>query len=193
MRSPTAQRELISQAHDDLMILEDDRHARTLYINQRGVVSCLEWEMRRTEFHFTPKGNWMFIAFAALASAFFTHVALNVQTAESAEPEISKTVTLMAAKLEVDNPDDLTRLREEQITRMLDDLNRQRDLEKRILATFKDAPTDIVDRRVPVPLPTNPTPTRRSEKHGEPTFGASVGVTRKPPSMFGRDIEGVTM
>ena len=171
VKSPSAQRELLQQAHNDLMILEDERHARTLYINKSGAVSCLEWEMRRNEFQFTPRGNMVYQIFFAMAFAFFTHLVMNIQSVEKGEPEIAKTVDMMAARLEVDDPAQLPILRAKQQQRMVDDLARMDDLERRILSTFQDVPADI---RVPLPNPIRPTPSRRAD-----------GTIIAPPSKAG--------
>lgn len=158
LKSGLAQRELVAQAHQDLMILEDERHARTLFINKHGAVSCLEWEMRRNEYSISSRGLFGYQFFFTCAFAFFFHIYLHLQTVDEAEPEICKTVDFMAARMEVDDPKDLPALRQEQTLRSIDDMKRQRELEARILATFRDAPSFDA---TPLPSLKNPTPARR--------------------------------
>lgn len=160
VRSALAQRELIAQAQKDLAILEDDRHQRTLYINRFGVVSCLEWEVRRTEWHISPRGHNAYMAFFILAGYLVFHVLTHTRSVENAAPEISKSVDGMALRLEVDNPDDIWAKREERHRRSMEQLQAQRTLEHRILSTFEDAPRP---RDAPLPHMQNPTGSRRTE------------------------------
>ena len=105
IRSALAQRELIAQSHKDLSILEDERHLNTLYINRFGVVSCLEWEVRRTEWHIAPRGMNAYVALIVAGVFFFGTIVLNTKVAEDAAPEICRNVEGMALKLECDKPD----------------------------------------------------------------------------------------
>jgi hypothetical protein len=140
MRSALAQRECIAQAQKDLQILEDERHAKSLYINRFGAVSCLEWELRRTEWHVTPAGQRIFFAFAGVMFSFFFYLALFTQRVEEYAPDITQTVDLMAMKLEVDNPQQLWEKRERDMQRQIDTAFRVRTLEERILSNFENAP-----------------------------------------------------
>ena len=140
MRSALAQRECIAQAQKDLQILEDERHAKTLYINRFGVVSCLEWELRRTEWHISPMGQRIFSVFASVCFAAILYIMINTKTVEEYAPDIAKTVDMMAMKLEVDNPEELWAKREQDMLRQIETQHRVRSLEERILTTFKDAP-----------------------------------------------------
>lgn len=173
VRSPLAQRELISASHKDLAILEDDRHQPTLYINRFGVVSCMEWECRRTEWHLSPKGDKIYKAFFLFATWLMTHIMTQTQFVEDAHPDIAKTVDMMAMKLECDNPDDLWQRREKQYAQMVEGIRRQRTLEDRILTTFHDAPEAV--ERMPLPTLANPTGSRRIEAVQRP-----MGPTPNP-------------
>jgi len=144
IQSALAQRELIAQAHKDLAIIEDDRHQRTLYINRFGVVSCLEWEVRRTEWFLSPKGSHAYIGLIVCSLALMLHVVTHTKVAEDAAPHIAQQVDQMAMRLECDNPEDLWKQREEKMQRSITQLQNQRQLEHRILATFKDAPEQFV-------------------------------------------------
>jgi hypothetical protein len=144
MRSALAQRECIAQAQKDLVILEDERHARTLYINRFGAVSCIEWEMRRTEWHVTPTGQRAWFVFSAVILSCFAYIIFSAQRVEEYAPDITQTVDLMAMKLEVDNPKQLWEKREADIKRQLETAQRVRSLEERILSTFKDVPAGMV-------------------------------------------------
>jgi hypothetical protein len=142
VRSALAQRELVNQAHQDLMILEDDRHQRTLYINRFGMVSCMEWEVRRSEWHFTPRAERVYQFFMAGFIYFVVYVATHTQMVDSAHPDIAQTVDLMMVKMEADNPQQLLEKRERDAQLHLDAMGRRRSLEERILATFHEAPDD---------------------------------------------------
>ena len=143
IQSALAQRELISQSHKDLAIIEDDRHQRTLYINRFGVVSCLEWEVRRTEWFLSPKGSNAYLALIFVSMSMIIHVITHTKVAEDAAPHISKQVDQMAMRLECENPDDLWKVREQNMANSVSALQHQRELEHRILATFKDAPEPV--------------------------------------------------
>ncbi len=143
LRSPVAQRELVAQAHRDLQILEDERHTRTLYLNKFGQVSCMEWELRRTEWHFFPNG-YKFMTVISFSGAYFClFILMNTQREDTANPEIAKTVDYMAIKLEVDDPKMFRAKRQNDLLRHLEDLDRSSDLEKRILMTFKNSPASL--------------------------------------------------
>jgi hypothetical protein len=154
MRSALAQRECIAQAQKDLQILEDERHARTLYINRFGAISCLEWELRRTEWYVSPTGQRVFFCFAGVMFSFFAYIAVFTQRVEEFAPDITQTVDLMAMKLEVDNPQQLWEKRERDMQRQIDTAFRVRSLEERILSTFDNSP---VNANLPLqPTLTNP-------------------------------------
>lgn len=140
MRSALAQRECIAQAQKDLQILEDERHAKTLYINRFGAVSCLEWELRRTEWYVSPTGQKVFFVFAGFMFSFFTYLVIFTQRVEEYAPDIAQTVDLMAMKLEVDNPQQLWEKRERDTQRQIETAFRVRSLEERILSSFENAP-----------------------------------------------------
>ncbi|EPY35455.1 hypothetical protein AGDE_02095 [Angomonas deanei] len=146
--SPSAQRELVNQAHKDLQVLEDDRLSRTLYINRLGMVSCLDWEVRRTEYNFSPEsqvaiGILLFIGFSCV---FF--LCWKTKSIEQQRPDIAEMVNFMALRLEADSAEELTALRENQIRNMLESKKRQSELENRVLSTFYQAP------KVDLPAPT---------------------------------------
>jgi hypothetical protein len=143
MRSALAQRECIAQAQKDLQILEDERHARTLYINRFGAISCLEWELRRTEWHITPTGQrFTYIVGGILFALFFT-IIYRTKPVEEFAPDITETVNLMAAKLEVDDITQLQAKREADFMRQFETQKRVRSLEERVLANFHDAPANL--------------------------------------------------
>lgn len=157
--SPSAQRELVSQAHKDLMILEDDRLSRTLYINRLGLVSCLDWEVRRTEFNFRPETQTYMAVFLVCGFGFLLTIFLNSERVEKRRPDIAEMVDYMAMRLEADSQDEMQQLREQQIRTMLDRRQHQVSLEQRVLATFYDAPN------VPAPSLRNPDGSLRYERH----------------------------
>ncbi|KEG14320.1 hypothetical protein DQ04_00521050 [Trypanosoma grayi] len=138
--SPSAQRELVSQAHKDLQVLEDDRLSRTLYINRLGLVSCLDWEVRRTEYNFTPETQYFLSAFLFLGFLFIAVVVTSAKPVEVRHPELSKMVGGMAMRLEADSPDELRALRERQLRSSLEQQQHRLSLEQRVLATFHEAP-----------------------------------------------------
>lgn len=147
MRSALAQRECIAQAQKDLQLLEDERHAKTLYINRFGAVSCLEWELRRTEWYVSPTGQKVFFVFAGIMFSFFFYLAIFTQRVEEYAPDITQTVDLMAMKLEVDNPQQLWEKRERDMQRQIETAFRVRSLEERILSNFENAPyKDLPDQ-----------------------------------------------
>lgn len=179
MRSALAQRECIAQAQKDLMILEDERHARTLYINRFGAISCLEWELRRTEWHISPVGQRVGFMIMGMLGILFGTIIARTQPVEDFAPDITETVNLMAAKLEVDDLSQLQAKREADIMRQYDTQKRVRSLEERILAKFHDAP----ERYVPsMPTLVNPTGSLRhmpqhegaDEMSATPAEGASI-------------------
>ncbi len=178
IKSALAQRELIKQAHADLHILEDERHSRTLYINKFGVVSCLEWEVRRTEWHLSPRSlrSVQVLCFVTMLIAYRLLTAS--QMIDEACPDISETVELMAAKLEVDDTADLWGRREEDIKRHIGSVDRMRTLEGRILTNFQEAPQSY--QTTPLPTLKNPTGSHRPKAHWKPD----------PDQPFGPDDDG---
>ncbi|RNF27304.1 uncharacterized protein Tco025E_00496 [Trypanosoma conorhini] len=138
--SPSAQRELISQAHKDLQVLEDERLSRTLYINRLGLVSCLDWEVRRTEYNFTPETQYFLSVYLIIGFLFIAVVVTSVKPLEARQPEINALVGAMAMRLEAESPEQLRKVREEQIRSGLESQAHQMSLEQRVLATFHEAP-----------------------------------------------------
>nr|CCC96041.1 unnamed protein product [Trypanosoma congolense IL3000] len=138
--SPSAQRELISQAHKDLQVLEDERLSRTLYINRLGLVSCLDWEVRRTEYNFSPESQSFISVFLILGFLFIGFLAMNAKPVEKRHPDISAMVGAMAMRLEANSPEELREIREKQIRTGLARQQHRLSLEHRVLATFYDAP-----------------------------------------------------
>lgn len=139
--SASAQRELINQAHKDLMVLEDDRLSRTLFINRLGMVSCLDWEVRRTEYNFSQESEYV-IGFLLLCGFIFLGIlAMKSERIENKRPDIAKMVDLMAMRLEADTPEELAAIRERQARNMLETRQHQLSLEDRVLATFYEAPS----------------------------------------------------
>ncbi|CCW67702.1 unnamed protein product [Phytomonas sp. Hart1] len=140
IRSAPAQRELISQAHKDLNILEDDRLSRTLYINRLGLVSCLDWEVRRTEYNFAPETHIIISVLLSFAFVLFAIMIFNSKRIEEYRPDIANMVDLMAMRLEGDSIEELKALRQQQVRNGLERLEHQLSLEQRVLATFHEAP-----------------------------------------------------
>ncbi|KAH9578671.1 Complex 1 LYR protein [Trypanosoma melophagium] len=138
--NPSAQRELISQAHKDLQVLEDERLSRTLYINRLGLVSCLDWEVRRTEYNFTPQTQYFIAALVFTGFLFLVLLVMNAESVEVRHPEINAMVGAMAMRLEADSPEELNALRERQVRAGLERQEHQLTLEQRVLATFHEAP-----------------------------------------------------
>lgn len=140
LTSVAAQRELVRQSQKDLSILEDDRLSRTLYINKLGMVSCLDWEIRRTEYHVSQKSM---IFLNVLFFVGFTSIALmlwNIEPVESAHPEINKMVQAMALRLEGDTIDDVRAQRAAYYNSSMERQQNRVSLEGRILSNFHDAP-----------------------------------------------------
>lgn len=182
MRSALAQRECIAQAQKDLQILEDERHARTLYINRFGAVSCLEWELRRTEWYISPTGQRVFFVFAGFMFAFFGYIMIFTQRVEEFAPDIAQTVDLMAMKLEVDNPQQLWEKRERDTNRQIETAFRVRTLEERILSTFENAPNPQLPDQPTLQNPNgsirNLPPGARQIAHTEGSISGSVAHPR---------------
>jgi hypothetical protein len=139
--SPAAQRELVRQAHKDLGILEDERLSRTLYINKLGMVSCLDWEVRRTEFHMNPRLIGILNILFAVFFSIVAMLALSLEPVASAHPEINQMVSAMALRLEGETYEDVQALREQQYLGTVERQQHRVSLEGRILSTFYDAPT----------------------------------------------------
>lgn len=170
MRSALAQRECIAQAQKDLQILEDERHARTLYINRFGAVSCLEWELRRTEWHISPVGQRVGFMFMGCLAIFFGLIVVRTKPVEEFAPDISETVNMMAAKLEVDDVSQLQAKREADVMRQYETQKRVRSLEERILARFHDAPETVAPA---MPTLNNPSGSLRHVPQHEDARGMS--------------------
>lgn len=140
IKSPSAQRELIQQAHKDLLILEDERLSRTLFINRLGIVSCLDWEVRRTEYNFKPETQIFLTLFLALGFSMLFVVYLHSEKIEKKRPDVAQMVDLMAMKLEADSMEELKALRELQVQSAREREAHQAQLHRRIMETFYDAP-----------------------------------------------------
>ncbi|CUG93232.1 Hypothetical protein, putative [Bodo saltans] len=139
--SPAAQRELVRQAHKDLGILEDERLSRTLYINKLGMVSCLDWEVRRTEYHVNPRVARVVHIMAGVMGIMLIVLISNIEKVDDAYPEIKKMVGSMALRLEGETYEDVQALREQQYLGTMERQQHRISLEGRILSTFHDAPT----------------------------------------------------
>ena len=179
MRSALAQRECIAAAQKDLNIIEDERHSRTLYVNRFGTVSCLEWEMRRTEWHVSPVGQRAWMVFAMCIFSIGLWMVTHTYRVEDFCPDIAQTVELMAMKMEVDNPEQLAVKREADMLRQIDQHMRVRSLEERILANFKDAPSGYFAPEQPTL--NNPTGSLRFVSPGALPQDAAVETIRGPP------------
>lgn len=138
--SASAQRELVNQAHKDLAVLEDDRLSRTLYINRLGLVSCLDWEVRRTEYNFRPETQSYMAVFLFLGFGFLVAVFMHVERIEKQHPDIAEMVDYMEMRLEAESPEELREVRERQARNALEQRQNQISLEQRVLATFHNAP-----------------------------------------------------
>ena len=141
VRSAAAQRELIVQAHKDLAILEDSRLQRSLYINRLGMVSCIDWESRHTEFHLDP--SIMQLLFCVLAVIFlgFNALPFFAERPEDLMPDSARAVDMMIARAH--GSEDLAAYAEkerERIEGMLSTSQRQRALQRSIFTTFEDSP-----------------------------------------------------
>ncbi|EPY29508.1 hypothetical protein STCU_04513 [Strigomonas culicis] len=163
LTSPSAQRELINQAHKDLQVLEDDRLSRTLYINRLGLVSCLDWEVRRTEYNFKPETQSFVALLLVIGFSVVFMIIYHAERIEQKRPDIAQMVNLMSMRLEADSVEELQQQREREVRSMLERKAHQRGLEQRILTTFYQAP--MVD--VPAPSLRNPS-------------GAALYTTRPP-------------
>lgn len=138
--SASAQRELIKQAHKDLQILEDERLSRTLFINRLGIVSCLDWEVRRTEYNFTPGAQIFMTVFLTLGFLGLGTLWWNAERIEKKRPDVAEMVDTMAMRLEANSVFDLKKLRGRQEYNVLEREREQARLEQRVLETFYDAP-----------------------------------------------------
>lgn len=157
--SVSAQRELINQAHKDLAVLEDDRLSRTLYINRLGLVSCLDWEVRRTEYNFRPETQSYLTVFLICGFLLLLIVFLHTERLETSRPDIAQMVNYMAMRLEAESPEQLKEVREQQIRNSLEQRQHQISLEQRVLATFYNSPN------TPAPSLRNPEGSLRYERH----------------------------
>lgn len=140
VRSAAAQRELIVQAHKDLNILEDKRLQRSLYINRLGMVSCIDWESRRTEFHLDPKIAPYIIAVLSCILFLFHLIPFFTYTVEDKFPKEAKAVSLMHSRVHGGTVEEAEKAERNRIEGMLSTSQRQRELQRRILSTFDDAP-----------------------------------------------------
>eukprot|EP00796_Vickermania_ingenoplastis_P001598 gene1598-975_t len=109
--SPSAQRELIQQAHKDLQILEDERLSRTLFINRLGMA--------------------VLAGFLTAGFIFLLLIATHTERLDQRRPDIAEMVDLMAMRLEAESPEELRALREEQHRNALERKARRQELEKR--------------------------------------------------------------
>jgi hypothetical protein len=157
--SASAQRELINQAHKDLAVLEDDRLSRTLYINRLGLVSCLDWEVRRTEYNYRPETQSFLAAFLFCGFVFLAIAIVHTERLEEKRPDIAQMVDYMAMRLEADSVEELRKVRDRQMRNVLEQRQFQVSLEQRVLATFNDAPN------VPAPSLQNPDGSLRYRQH----------------------------
>jgi hypothetical protein len=170
IRSAAVQRELVEQASRDLNILEDERHNRTLYINRYSAVSCMEWESRRTEWHF---GEYGFIAiqlWAVCMGCFCLQMVYTASRVENLNPDIAKCVDLMTMKLETDNTEDYFQKKDREMKLHIEQVQATRNLERRILATFKDAPDDPSNWRSNQPSLMNPSASLQREGQMRPRY-----------------------
>lgn len=140
IKSPSAQRELLKQAHKDLQILEDERLSRTLFINRLGLVSCLDWEVRRTEYNFSPGAQIFLAGFLFSGFLFLGILFFHAERLEKKRPDIAQMVDTMAMRLEASTPQELQQLRERQTLNMMERQQHRERLERRVLSTFYDAP-----------------------------------------------------
>ncbi|KPI85301.1 hypothetical protein ABL78_5641 [Leptomonas seymouri] len=148
--SVSAQRELVNQAHKDLAVLEDERLSRTLYINRLGLVSCLDWEVRRTDYNFRPETQSYLSVLLFCGFSVLVFVLLHTERLEKKRPDIAQMVDYMAMRLEADSPEELREVRDRQMRNSLEQRKFQLSLEQRVLATFHGAPN------IPAPSLQNP-------------------------------------
>eukprot|EP00759_Apiculatamorpha_spiralis_P022205 PhF_6_TR26542/c0_g1_i1/m.38365 len=165
--SQVAQRELIQQAFKDLEIIEDPRHAKTLYVNKYGMISCLEWEVRRTEFHFQSGFEYIGFGFMVLMMSLLVIVLLNTKPVQNYDPALTDLVDYMADRLESpDNPAAVWQIRQKQTFESIETMQRQRVLEARILSTFHGAP-----QQQKLPSLRNPAARDDAKEHVSLKFG----------------------
>lgn len=138
--SPAAQHELVEQAHKDLQILEDERLARTLYINRLGLVSCLDWEVRRTEYHFRPQVKYAVIAFLSVWYVFFFMVFFYSKKIDKAHPDIASMVDSMRMRLEAGSAEEMHEMLKLRAQNNAAQHQQRVDLEERIFASFYNVP-----------------------------------------------------
>ena len=146
VKAPTAQRELILQAHKDLAVLEDDRLQKTLFINKIGMVSCLDWEHRRTEYHFDPRGEKYLWGLLWVLAGLLVTIFLGMKPLREANPAAAEAVDVLAAKLHASSPEEYQQQEEARIRGMLSTSRRQADLQNRILTSFEGAPANPASR-----------------------------------------------
>ena len=146
VKAATAQRELILQAHKDLAVLEDDRLQKTLFINKIGMVSCLDWEHRRTEFHFDPRGEKYLWALLWGVAMLVATIFLGMKPLETVNPSAADAVDILAQKLHASSPEEYRKQEEARIRGMLGTSRRQADLQHRILTSFDGAPGNPASR-----------------------------------------------
>lgn len=163
--NPSAQRELINQAHKDLLVLEDERLSRTLYINRLGMVSCLDWEVRRTEYNFRPETQVALCILLFCGFGMLVYMMYCAESVEKSRPDIAEMVDVMAQRMEGRNPEELLAIREQQLRGSLERRDHQMSLEHRVLATFYEAPS------VRAPSLLNPEGTNRYQRHTATSSG----------------------
>lgn len=146
IKSSSAQRELIQQAHKDLQILEDERLSRTLFINRLGMVSCLDWEVRRTEYNFSTGAQVFMTVFLTVGFLFLGTVWWHAERIEKKRPDIAAMVDMMAMRLEADSTEELKNIRNYQAKNVREREVEQLKLEQRVLDTFYDAPRVTLPR-----------------------------------------------
>lgn len=153
-----AQKELLVQAQKDLQILEDDRLSRTLYITRFGHVSCIDWELRRTEYHIEPRARTTVVMFLVIVYSIAVYAWFNTSRIDKSHPDIAKLVDQMAIRLEGGDENEIRERTRKSVLRNIDTIDKRLDLEHRILSTFSNVPSGAV------PTLTNPEGYRRAQR-----------------------------
>lgn len=137
-----AQRELVSKAMSDLNVLEDERLAKTLFINETGAVSCIDWEMRRTQegIEIERKGINMLLIMVVIGAAILAEAMSTMQTPTQKYPKIANVVDAMAQRLEGSTPEEVREKRERAVLETRGMMHGRAELQDRIYRTFDRAP-----------------------------------------------------
>ena len=146
--TPEAQRELINQSFKDLHILEDERLSRTLFINRVGMVSSIDWEVRRVQYNFSEDTMLPVMLVTWLFMGMMIYAFLTAQRLENTYPELNDLVFGMRLRLEGSNPEEIVQKREKDVRNQLEQRRTRDELECRILSNFQNIPESVREQNL---------------------------------------------